>query len=123
MRTRRWPPTPAVLRQRNHDTKAFRAMVRTVMAKRLDVIPDVIEAQWARGKSGPRGAADDRAEMPEQRRAMTNTRAKPCTTRDWLQQPTLRPPQRRVQCSASLRGELEQRRTAKARLCRGCTAR
>ena len=35
--------------------------------------PDVIEAQLAHGKSGPLGAAYDRAEFLEQRRHMMNT--------------------------------------------------
>ena len=51
----------------------FRAMARTVMVERLDVAPDVIEAQLAHGKSGPLGAAYDRAEFLEQRRAMMMT--------------------------------------------------
>jgi integrase len=48
----------------------FRAMARTVMVERLNVAPDVIEAQLAHGKSGPLGAAYDRAEFIEQRREM-----------------------------------------------------
>jgi integrase len=48
----------------------FRAMARTVMVERLNVAPDVIEAQLAHGKSGPLGAAYDRAEFIEQRRDM-----------------------------------------------------
>lgn len=51
----------------------FRAMARTVMVERLNVAPDVIEAQLAHGKSGPLGAAYDRAEFLEQRRAMMKT--------------------------------------------------
>ncbi len=51
----------------------FRAMARTVMVERLNVAPDVIEAQLAHGKSGPLGAAYDRAEFLEQRRCMMNT--------------------------------------------------
>jgi hypothetical protein len=45
-------------------------MARTVMVERLNVAPDVIEAQLAHGKSGPLGAAYDRAEFIEQRRDM-----------------------------------------------------
>jgi hypothetical protein len=45
-------------------------MARTVMVERLNVAPDVIEAQLAHGKSGPLGAAYDRAEFIEQRREM-----------------------------------------------------
>lgn len=49
----------------------FRAMARTLMAERLRTISvDVIEAQLAHGKSGPLGAAYDRAEFMDQRRAM-----------------------------------------------------
>jgi integrase len=48
----------------------FRAMARTVLVERLNVNPEVIEAQLAHGKSGPLGAAYDRAEFMNQRRAM-----------------------------------------------------
>ena len=48
----------------------FRAMARTVLVEQLNVNPDVIEAQLAHGKSGPLGAAYDRAEFMTQRRAM-----------------------------------------------------
>jgi len=52
----------------------FRAMARTLMIERLPgVAADVIEAQLAHGKSGPLGAAYDRAEYMEQRRAMMRT--------------------------------------------------
>ncbi|MEO6410293.1 MAG: integrase arm-type DNA-binding domain-containing protein, partial [Burkholderiaceae bacterium] len=44
----------------------FRAMARTIMVEKLDVPADVIEAQLAHGKSGPLGAAYDRAEFMEQ---------------------------------------------------------
>jgi integrase len=57
----------------NEDMTAhgFRAMARTLMIERLPGIPaDVIEAQLAHGKSGPLGAAYDRAEYMAQRRAM-----------------------------------------------------
>ena len=51
----------------------FRAMARTLMIERLPGISaDVIEAQLAHGKSGPLGAAYDRAEFLEQRRRMMN---------------------------------------------------
>ena len=50
----------------------FRAMARTIMVEELNVHPDVIEAQLAHGKSGPLGAAYDRAEFVTQRRAMMN---------------------------------------------------
>ena len=48
----------------------FRAMARTIMVERMDVQPDVIEAQLAHGKSGPLGSAYDRAEFMQQRRQM-----------------------------------------------------
>ena len=48
----------------------FRAMARTLMVERLNIAPDVIEAQLAHGKSGPLGMAYDRAEFMEQRRQM-----------------------------------------------------
>lgn len=52
----------------------FRAMARTVMMERLPGInADVIEAQLAHGKSGPLGAAYDRAEYMDQRRSMMQT--------------------------------------------------
>jgi integrase len=48
----------------------FRAMARTIMVEKLNMHPDVIEAQLAHGKSGPLGSAYDRAEFMEQRRKM-----------------------------------------------------
>jgi integrase len=48
----------------------FRAMARTIMVEKLNVNPEVIEAQLAHGKSGPLGAAYDRAEFMSQRRSM-----------------------------------------------------
>ena len=48
----------------------FRAMARTIMVEKLNMHPDVIEAQLAHGKSGPLGSAYDRAEFMEQRRNM-----------------------------------------------------
>lgn len=48
----------------------FRAMARTIMVEQMNVEPDVIEAQLAHGKSGPLGAAYDRAEFVEKRRKM-----------------------------------------------------
>lgn len=48
----------------------FRAMARTIMVEGMDVSPDVIEAQLAHDKSGPLGAAYDRAQFVAQRRAM-----------------------------------------------------
>jgi integrase len=52
----------------------FRAMARTLIVENIPGIdPDVIEAQLAHGKSGPLGAAYDRAEYMEQRRRMMAT--------------------------------------------------
>lgn len=52
----------------------FRAMARTLMIERLPgVQADVIEAQLAHGKSGPLGAAYDRADYMEQRRRLMRT--------------------------------------------------
>lgn len=49
----------------------FRAMASTLMVEQIPGISaDVIEAQLAHGKSGPLGAAFDRAEYMEQRRKM-----------------------------------------------------
>ena len=48
----------------------FRAMARTLLVERTRVQADVIEAQLAHAKSGPLGAAYDRAEFMEQRREM-----------------------------------------------------
>ena len=51
----------------------FRAMARTLMIERIHGISaDVIEAQLAHGKSGPLGAAYDRADYMDQRRKMMN---------------------------------------------------
>ena len=49
----------------------FRAMARTLMIERLPGIhADVIKTQLAHGKSGPLGAAYDRAEFMAQRHKM-----------------------------------------------------
>jgi integrase len=48
----------------------FRAMARTITVEKMDVNPDVIEAQLAHGKSGPLGAAYDRAEFVGKRRTL-----------------------------------------------------
>lgn len=49
----------------------FRAMARTLMAERMPGIPaEVVESQLAHGKSGPLGAAYDRADFMQQRIAM-----------------------------------------------------
>jgi integrase len=50
--------------------QGFHAMARTIMVERLNMHPDVIEAQLAHGKYGPLGAAYGRAEFIEQRRKM-----------------------------------------------------
>lgn len=49
----------------------FRAMARTLMVEQMPgIAAEVIEAQLAHGKSGPLGAAYDRAEFMDQRRSM-----------------------------------------------------
>lgn len=49
----------------------FRAMARTIMVERMPGISaDVLEAQLAHGKSGPLGAAYDRADFMQQRITM-----------------------------------------------------
>lgn len=48
----------------------FRAMARTLLVERLNAHPDVVEAQLAHSKSGPLGAAYDRAEFIAQRRIL-----------------------------------------------------
>lgn len=45
----------------------FRATARTILAERLDVNPEVIEAQLAHAKAGPLGAAYDRTQFLPQR--------------------------------------------------------
>lgn len=58
----------------DHVAHGFRAMARTMIAERMDGIPDaMVEAQLGHGKSGPLGSAYDRAEYMEQRRAMMQT--------------------------------------------------
>ena len=57
-----------------HVAHGFRAMARTMMAEQLHGIPaDMVEAQLAHGKSGPLGAAYDRAEFKAQRRHIMQT--------------------------------------------------
>jgi integrase len=51
----------------------FRAMARTILVEQLNVNPDIVEAQLAHGKSGPLGAAYDRAEYMVQRRRLMQT--------------------------------------------------
>jgi len=48
----------------------FRAMARTLIAEQLNVDPEIIETQLAHGKSGPLGAAYDRAKYLDKRRTM-----------------------------------------------------
>ena len=58
----------------DHVAHGFRAMARTMMTERLSGIdPDVVEAQLGHGKSGPLGAAYDRAEYMDQRRQIMQT--------------------------------------------------
>jgi integrase len=65
----------AALRSMGYDNDTmtphgFRAMARTLLVERTTVQADVIEAQLAHAKSGPLGAAYDRAEFMDQRRQM-----------------------------------------------------
>jgi integrase len=48
----------------------FRAMARTLIAEQLHADPEIIETQLAHGKSGPLGAAYDRAKYLDKRRTM-----------------------------------------------------
>lgn len=48
----------------------FRAMARTMIAERLGIAPEVIEAQLAHAKAGALGSAYDRTQFIEQRRDM-----------------------------------------------------
>lgn len=52
-----------------HVAHGFRAMARTMMAEQMiGIDPEIVEAQLGHGKSGPLGAAYDRAEYMTQRR-------------------------------------------------------
>lgn len=53
-----------------HTPHGFRAMARTLLVERLGFADGVVEAQLAHAKSGPLGAAYDRAEYMAQRREM-----------------------------------------------------
>ena len=66
------------VRQDVHSAHGFRSSARTLIVERLDVSPDVIEAQLAHMKSGPLGSAYDRAEFLLQRRAMLQKWADYC---------------------------------------------
>jgi integrase len=46
-----------------HGAHGFRSNARTLIVERLDLAPDVVEAQLAHMKSGPLGGAYDRAEF------------------------------------------------------------
>ena len=61
-----------------HSAHGFRSSARTLIMERLNVSPDVIEAQLAHMKSGPLGSAYDRAEFLQQRRDMMQTWADYC---------------------------------------------
>jgi len=50
----------------------FRAMARTLIAERLGVVPEVIEAQLAHAVADPLGRAYNRTQFLEQRRDMMN---------------------------------------------------
>jgi integrase len=55
----------------DHVAHGFRAMARTMIAERMQGIPEaMVEAQLGHGKSGPLGSAYDRAEYMDQRRDM-----------------------------------------------------
>jgi integrase len=56
----------------------FRASARTILCDHLDANPEVVEAQLAHAKSGPLGAAYDRAEYMQQRRALMGLWADAC---------------------------------------------
>ncbi len=59
--------------QEEQTTHGFRAMARTLLREKLNVNPEVIEAQLAHGKSGPLGAAYDRTTFVQQRIDMMKT--------------------------------------------------
>jgi integrase len=61
-----------------HSAHGFRSSARTLIVERLNVSPDVIEAQLAHMKSGPLGSAYDRAEFLQQRREMMQKWADYC---------------------------------------------
>jgi integrase len=61
-----------------HSAHGFRSTARTLIVERLNVAPDVVEAQLAHMKSGPLGSAYDRAEFLEQRRDMMQAWADYC---------------------------------------------
>lgn len=56
----------------------FRASARTILVDHLGANPEVVEAQLAHAKSGPLGAAYDRAEYMQQRRALMSLWADAC---------------------------------------------
>lgn len=70
-----------------HTPHGFRAMARTLLVERLGFADGVVEAQLAHAKSGPLGAAYDRAEYMAQRREMMQRWA------DYLDQLRMLPPQ------------------------------
>jgi integrase len=61
-----------------HSAHGFRSTARTLIVERLDVAPDVVEAQLAHMKSGPLGSAYDRAEFLQQRREVMQVWADYC---------------------------------------------
>jgi len=61
-----------------HSAHGFRASARTLSVERLNVPPDVVEAQLAHMKSGPLGSAYDRAEFLQQRRDLMQKWADYC---------------------------------------------
>jgi integrase len=64
--------------QDDHSAHGFRSSARTLIVERLNVAPDIVEAQLAHMKSGPLGSAYDRAEFVQQRRKMMQTWADYC---------------------------------------------
>jgi integrase len=61
-----------------HSAHGFRSSARTLIVERLNLAPDVVEAQLAHMKSGPLGSAYDRAEFLQQRRDMMQAWADYC---------------------------------------------
>ena len=62
----------------SHSAHGFRSSARTLIVERLNVAPEIVEAQLAHMKSGPLGSAYDRAEFLQQRREMMQQWADYC---------------------------------------------
>ncbi len=104
-----------------HRAHGFRSSARTLIVERLNVAPDVVEAQLAHMKSGPLGSAYDRAEFLQQRRDMMQAWADYCDAlRDGSKHPgskkqagvrrAMKMPDRRTRGLASAQLQGEQRR-------------